>query len=149
MEYPYIKIFKVIRAFINIVIYFKFNVNFLNYIIDNYIYYIDKYKGESPSLKVYNIEKQEETELGKNLDYRISGSKKKILINDAGKYAVIDLPTSKISIKEYIDLTGMKVWVDYSKEWNQIFNESHFVVLYRISRLLASNIKVCCRYNQY
>ena len=93
-------------------------------VIDNYIYYIDKYKGESPVLKVYNLEKHEETELGKNLDYKISASKKKMLISDVGKYSVIDLPNSKISLKDYIDLSGMKVWVDYSKEWVQIFNEA-------------------------
>jgi tricorn protease len=47
-----------------------------------------------------------------------------MLLAQEDKYAVIDLPKSKISVKDYVDLSNMKIMVDLQAEWNQIFNES-------------------------
>ena len=41
-----------------------------------------------------------------------------------GKYAVIDLPKGKIDVKDWMDLSNMKVMVDLKAEWNQIYHEA-------------------------
>src|SRR5664279_582992 len=47
-----------------------------------------------------------------------------MLVRDGDRYAVIDLPKAPITIKESVDLSNMKVWVEYDKEWKQVFDES-------------------------
>jgi len=37
---------------------------------------------------------------------------KKMLVIKSGKYSVIDVPKGKITIKETVDLSNMKVWVN-------------------------------------
>ncbi|HYX06500.1 MAG TPA: protease, partial [Bacteroidales bacterium] len=93
--------------------------------IGNKIYYYDYSRGNGGlTAKVYDLKKKEETELGSGIRYVISANHKKMLVREHGKYAVIDLPSGKISLKETMDLSNMKVMVDYAKEWKQIFNES-------------------------
>lgn len=92
--------------------------------VNNNVYYIEKSSTEGNILKTYDLKKQEETELGRNLQYVISANGKKMLVKESDKYAVIDLPTAKISLKEYVDLSNMRIWVDYKAEWKQIFDES-------------------------
>ena len=74
--------------------------------------------------KVYDLNKKSETELGEGLRFRISASGKKMLVAKGRSYAVVDLPSSKVSLDKPIDLSNMKVWVDYSMEWKQIYDES-------------------------
>jgi len=45
-------------------------------------------------------------------------------VSKGGQYAVIDLPSSAIKMEKTMDLSDMKMWVDYSEEWKQIFDES-------------------------
>ncbi len=91
---------------------------------DGKIYYIE-YMGEEGSMaKVFNLKEEKESELGKGLNFSISANGKKMLVRSAGKYAVIDLPTSTVNITDPIDLSGLKTKVDYSAEWRQIFDES-------------------------
>ena len=81
-------------------------------------------KDEKSKLLLYELDKQKETELGEINGYEISADGKKMLVNQAGTYAIIDLPTSKIEIKEKLSLADMKVNLDRKAEWAQIFNES-------------------------
>jgi tricorn protease len=81
-------------------------------------------KDEKAKLLLYELDKQKETELGEINGYEISADGKKMLVNQAGTYAIIDLPTSKIEIKEKLNLADMKVNLDRKAEWTQIFNES-------------------------
>ena len=76
------------------------------------------------SLMVFDLKEKKETNLGAYNSYIISKNKKKMVLNDKGKYAIIDLPKAKIDIKEYSDLSNMKVWVSLKEEWKQIFTES-------------------------
>jgi tricorn protease len=93
--------------------------------IDNNIYYVERSKPDGgTTLKRFDLNKNEETELGKSLNYCISANGKKMLVKDGSKWAVIDLPDSKISPKNYVDLSNMKVWVDYKAEWKQIYDEA-------------------------
>lgn len=93
--------------------------------IDGKVYY-NQYKPESESstVRMYDLKKKTETELGESIGFTISSNGKKMLVNKNKSYYVIDLPSAKISLEKPMDLSSMKVWVDYRKEWKQIFDES-------------------------
>ena len=46
-----------------------------------------------------------------------------MLVGQEKSYAIIDLPTAKLEIKEKLDLSDMKVKLDHHAEWMQIYNE--------------------------
>jgi len=76
------------------------------------------------TLKMFDLEKGEETKLADNMRFQISSNNRKMLVSRRNDYSVIDLPTSPISNTENVDLSNMDVFVDYSQQWQQIFNES-------------------------
>lgn len=91
----------------------------------NMVYYCRTTTSEpSAALIAFDLKEKKETNLGAYRNYILSYDKKKIVISDKGKYAVIDLPKSKIEIKDYVDLSNMKVWISLKDEWKQIFTES-------------------------
>lgn len=95
------------------------------YCIDGKVYYnYSNSKNRQPVAMMYDLKKQKETELGESIRFTISSNGKKMLVSKNRTYAVIDLPTGKINMEKTIDLSDMKVWVDYHKEWKQIFDES-------------------------
>ena len=98
-----------------------FNIN----VIDNKVYYNESMSGgDGMTLKLYDLKKKEETELGKGMSYSVSDNGKKMLIRDKDKYSVIDLPSGKITLSKFVDLSNMKVYIDKDKEWQQIFDEA-------------------------
>jgi tricorn protease len=93
--------------------------------IDANIYYVYfSSKSGKPELKFYSLKDKKETELGPVNSYVISVDHKKMLVSMTGKYAVIDLPKSKIKADEFVDVSNMKVMVNLEEEWTQIYNES-------------------------
>ena len=80
-------------------------------------------RGNKGGLFVYNLKERKETELGDIGGFEISADRKKMLIASGGKYAIVDLPKSKITMKDTLDLSGMEVHLDKKKQWAQIFNE--------------------------
>lgn len=93
--------------------------------IDGKIYYNEALSGgDGITLKLFSLEKKEETELGKGMGFSISFDGKKMLVSQDNKYSVIDLPNSKINLSQFVDLSGMKVYINKEEEWNQIFNEA-------------------------
>ena len=56
--------------------------------------------------------------------FDISVDGKKMLVAQDNKYAVIDLPSGKINPTKFVDLSGLKVYVDKDVEWKQIFDEA-------------------------
>jgi tricorn protease len=100
--------------------------NYYNVVcIGNKVYYNESSStGDGMSAKVYDLEKKKETDLGKNLRFRISANFKKMLVRQNGKYGIIDLPSGEVTLKETANLSDMKVYVNLKKEWAQIFDES-------------------------
>lgn len=93
--------------------------------VGNKLYYMrNGSKDEKPQLLMFDFEKKKETELGSIGGYEISADGKKMLVGQEGSYAIIDLPSSKIELKEKLDLSDLKVKLDRKAEWKQIFNES-------------------------
>ncbi|HTY36590.1 MAG TPA: PDZ domain-containing protein [Bacteroidota bacterium] len=88
------------------------------------LYYIrNGSKDEKSKMLMFDLEKQKETELGDVNGYEISADGKKMLIGQDGSYAIIDLPTSKIEVKDKLNLGDMKITLDRHAEWMQIYNE--------------------------
>ncbi|HLE31182.1 MAG TPA: PDZ domain-containing protein [Bacteroidota bacterium] len=88
------------------------------------VYYLRRgSKDEKTKLFLYDLEKQKETELGEVNGYEISADGKKMLVNQERSYAIIDLPTAKIDIKEKLSLSDMTVRLDRKAEWTQMYNE--------------------------
>ncbi|HCO95638.1 MAG TPA: protease [Phycisphaerales bacterium] len=88
------------------------------------LYYNRRSRSDDKSkLLMYNLKEQKETELGDIGSFEISADQKKMLVATGGKYAIIDLPKSKITMKETLDLSGMEINLDKKKQWAQIFNE--------------------------
>ncbi|MFQ5721005.1 MAG: S41 family peptidase [Candidatus Aminicenantales bacterium] len=88
------------------------------------IYYMMREdRDRKPSLKMYDLNKKKETNLGNINDYEISFDQKKMLVSQDKSYAIIDLPQQPIKLKEKLDLSHLEVKVNFKKEWNQIFNE--------------------------
>ncbi len=73
--------------------------------------------------KVYDLKEKKETYLG-DFAFSLSSNHKKMLAHEGKKWAVIDLPSQPVKLDKTVDLSGMKVWVDYSSEWKQIYDES-------------------------
>lgn len=93
--------------------------------VDGGVYYLFISKKDSkPSLKFFDFESKEECAIGPFSQYIISSNQKKMLVKDNGKYYIEDLPKAKLTPENQVNLEGMKVWVDLSKEWEQIYNES-------------------------
>jgi tricorn protease len=94
-------------------------------IVDENVYYQKFSKSEKKAnLMLYNLKDQKESNLGEVGGYEITADNKKMFLNIGGKMGVIDLPKSKPDIKDAIDLSNMKVWIDLKAEWAQIYNES-------------------------
>ncbi|NVO09771.1 MAG: PD40 domain-containing protein [Bacteroidales bacterium] len=92
--------------------------------IDGKIYY-NQYSSTGKQIaKLYDLTKKTETEIADSITFTISSNGKKMLVQKNSDYSIIDLPTSKINIEKTLDLSNMKVWVDYHKEWKQIYDES-------------------------
>jgi len=89
------------------------------------------------SLFVFNLKDRKETDLGHVAGYDITADGKKILVKlakEKGKekegamakgneYAIIDLPTAKIEVKEKLSLDGLELRLDRRAEWVQIYDE--------------------------
>jgi tricorn protease len=91
---------------------------------DGRLYYTRQgLKDEKRRLFVFDFEKQKETELGDVGSFKIAADRKKMLVRADDSYAIIDLPASRIEVKDRLDLGKMQVFVDRRAEWDQIFRE--------------------------
>ena len=92
--------------------------------VGNTLYYIRQgSKDEKPQLLLYDFADIKETNLGDVDGYEISADQKKMLVGKDRSYYIIDLPKSKIEVKDKLDLSGMEVNLDRRQEWTQIYNE--------------------------
>ena len=92
------------------------------YCINDAVYYHNRITGGTNAGR-YDLKKKENADLG-NILFGISANNKKMLVKDGAVYGVIDLPSSKVAIKDQIDVSNMKVRPDFQKEWKQIFDEA-------------------------
>jgi tricorn protease len=90
----------------------------------NNLYYIRKSsKDEKSQLLMYDLGELKETGLGEADGFEISADLKKMLIGREKSYYIVDLPKTKLDLKEKLDLSSMEVNLNKRDEWAQIFNE--------------------------
>ena len=88
------------------------------------LYYIRaSTKDDKPKISFFEFDKQKETAVGEFNGFEISADGKKMIVSADGAYAIADLPTGKLEMKDPLNLGDMKVTLDRRAEWNQIFNE--------------------------
>lgn len=80
--------------------------------------------GKGVEMKYYSLKKKKETSLGNLGTFLVSVDKKKVLVSQRGKYAVIDLPMAKPKLDKFIDMSDVKAWVNMRAEWNQIYKDA-------------------------
>lgn len=74
--------------------------------------------------KVFDLENQKEEVVADGAVMSVTpGSKKALLFKNNSLY-VTDIPSGKADLSKAVDLSNMKVNVDYPKEWAQIFDEA-------------------------
>lgn len=96
----------------------------LNAIGDKVYYNYFSSKSRRPELKMFNLKTKKESSLGSIGSFVVTANHKKMLVNANGKYAVINLPQSKINPKKFVDVSNMKVMVNRTAEWEQIYKEA-------------------------
>jgi len=74
--------------------------------------------------KVYDLEKQKEDTVVEGAFMDVTPGSRKALFSKAGQFYVTDIPAGKADLKEAVNLSNIKIPVDYPKEWAQIFDEA-------------------------
>ncbi len=98
--------------------------NYYNVSCGGGIVYYSEYNGGRQA-KYYDLKEKKETVMGE-FNFSISSNYKKMLAKQGNNWYVTDLPTPSkpVKLEKEIDLSRMKVWVDYRQEWKQIYDES-------------------------
>ncbi len=89
---------------------------YINAMINNKIYYSNR------GSMCYDLKTQKAENIGARVTF--SADYSKVILSQNGKYSVANIPSSKASIKNEIDLSGVTKLVDYPVEWAQIYDES-------------------------
>lgn len=91
------------------------------------VYYQRRTGGFGPdgrrTLALYNLKDQKETDLGQVDVFEISADGKKMLVKVGSDYALIDLPSSKVEVKDALSFAGLEMQLDRQAEWAQIYAE--------------------------
>lgn len=82
------------------------------------VYYFTK-----GSMRRFDLRKQEEESLG-DAAMRVDPAGRKAVFFRDGRLFVADIPKGKADLGKPVDLSNMKIAVDYTKEWAQIFDEA-------------------------
>ncbi len=94
-------------------------------VIGESVYYCTRNSnGGKTKFMLYNLKDQKEKELGDYGSYAIAANKKKMVINQGNNFAIVTLPSGPVKTSEFVDLSGLKVWLNRKAEWKQIYTES-------------------------
>lgn len=75
-------------------------------------------------LLFYDLDDEEEHTVGPFSSYRITHNGEKMMLVRGDDYAIVDLPSRETEPDPKLDLSNMKVRLDRTEEWVQIFEES-------------------------
>jgi tricorn protease len=92
--------------------------------VNESIYYMKRSNEDDKStLMIFDLKEKKETKLGNCSGYEITCNKKKMMVSKDAHYYIIDIPKTSLEVKDNVDLTNMKIWVDQKAEWKEIYNE--------------------------
>jgi len=89
------------------------------YMDGNKIYY-----AKQGSVAVFDLGTAKEEVIVDGASMGIDYSSKKALFFKDKQLYVTNIPTGKTELKSAVNLSNVKIYTDYSQEWNQIFNEA-------------------------
>lgn len=92
-------------------------------VVGDNVYYV-KHGKRGSSIMTFNLKDKKESAIGDFGTYEISADGKKMMVLSGGKVAVLDLPKSKVEVKDWVDLSNLKLVVDQKAEWSQIYHEA-------------------------
>jgi tricorn protease len=93
-------------------------------VVGSTVYYIRTgQKDTGSAFQSFDLATKKETALGSIDGFDLAAGKKKMLVRQAGKTAIIDLPKAPVTVTESLDLSALEMTVDRQAEWRQIFNE--------------------------
>ncbi len=78
---------------------------------------------QQPALASYDLKERKETPLGSVGGFEISAGGKKMIVEQGGKYGIVDLPKGPVTVGAPLNLSGMEMVLDRRAEWRQIFHE--------------------------
>ncbi|MGN6617515.1 MAG: S41 family peptidase [Ilyomonas sp.] len=102
------------------------NISGLSTGVDGQLLYLSQdYKANNYTLNSYDIAKRKTDEVKTNIyGYYISNDGKKMLYASAGdNYAIADMPGKPKPSEGVLNIAAIKIYVDPTKEWTQMYNE--------------------------
>ncbi len=73
---------------------------------------------------VYDLSKKKEEAVAEGASMSVTSGSKKALFNKGKQLFVVDIPQGKVDLSESVDVSNLKINVDYQQEWAQIFDEA-------------------------
>lgn len=81
------------------------------------------YYSSGRGIRVYDLTQQKDEEVASG-SMGVTPDGKKALFASGGKFYVADLPSGKANLSAAVNMSDIKIPVDYTREWAQIFNEA-------------------------
>jgi tricorn protease len=72
----------------------------------------------------YDLDKQKEETVAEGAYMNVTPGSGKALFSKGGQYYAADIPAAKADLKDPVNLSNMKIPVEYREEWAQIFDEA-------------------------
>lgn len=76
------------------------------------------------STRVFNLDRQEENIVAEGASMYVEPGMKKALFSKGREFYISEITSGKAVLNKAVDLSNMKITVDYAQEWEQIFNEA-------------------------
>ncbi len=89
------------------------------YAADSKIYY-----WAGGATKMYDLKKKKEETIAEGTFMSVEPGSKKALFRKGNGLYVMDIPSGKVELKEAVNTSNMKIAVDYTEEWSQLFDEA-------------------------
>ena len=82
------------------------------------------YYSRRGTVQMYDLEKMKEDNVADGAQMWVEPGSKKAGFMKGGQVYVTDIPSGKANLDKSVNLSNMKITVDYQKEWAQIFDEA-------------------------
>ena len=101
------------------------NISGLSALVDGQLFYLTmEYHAQDYTLNSYDIEKRKTEVVMDGIDgYIISNDGKKMLYSKGDKYGIVAVPGKPKVGDGLLNTAGIKIYVDPSQEWTQMYNE--------------------------
>lgn len=82
------------------------------------------YYSKNGNTMAFDLKSKKEETIAEGASMSVDYGSKKALFSKKRQYYVVNIPKSKIELKDPVNMSDMKITVDYGQEWPQIFDEA-------------------------